>query len=123
MLDVKHYLYRRGSGGGVNANKAQGKAHYELYKATMEECKAKLDEADAHLDLAARVRAFSHRQTDGVGSRLAALVGCCGSRGVPLPDGSSSSPEHALLRYEAFFASANRELAWATCRVHASARP
>ena len=58
MLDVKHYLYRRGSGGGVNANKAQGKAHYELYKATLQECKDNLSKPETHDDLAIRMRAF-----------------------------------------------------------------
>ena len=35
MIDVKHYLYHRGSGKS-NAAKEQGKAHYELYKATLD---------------------------------------------------------------------------------------
>ena len=57
MIDVKHYLYHRGSGKS-NAAKEQGKAHYELYKATLQECKDNLSKPETHDDLAIRMRAF-----------------------------------------------------------------
>ena len=56
MFDVKQYLYDKGSSFG--ACKAQGEAHYQLYKATMEECKAMLHQPEAYFELAAHVRAF-----------------------------------------------------------------
>ena len=60
MIDVKHYLYHRGSGKS-NAAKEQGKAHYELYKATLQECKDNLSKPETHDDLAIRMRAFFRR--------------------------------------------------------------
>ena len=69
----------------------------------------------AHAAIAARVARFSHPKR---GARLARLCGCGGA--PPLPDGSA---ERALCLYEELFTSANRELAWATSRMDAAARP